>query len=181
MSLARADNLLVPQLYCLLLLLSSTNAACGKTTCSSPTTSGAVYFPNLTAGRHQAVILETTVLPPFPVLAQSTVFLIKEPPFSPFVPGALSYRDYTTGMRLAEGLNIKLLARVGYRVKFDSQFATRSESSIGFHRTPDGASVIPREGGNGGWTYMSNSEESDGRGGVFAVQVSMTFKRGFIS
>jgi len=67
------------------------------------------------------------------------------------------------GIEMSTGLTVKLIARTGRKV----QYANGDESDIEWHTRSDGAGVISLE--NGGYVYMSNSEEDDGNGGVYGL------------
>jgi len=67
------------------------------------------------------------------------------------------------GIEMSTGLTVKLIARTGRKV----QYANGDESNIEWHTRSDGAGIIPLE--NGGYVYMSNSEEDDGNGGVYGL------------
>ena len=67
------------------------------------------------------------------------------------------------GIEMSTGLNVKLIARTGRKV----QYANGDESDIEWHTRSDGAGIIELE--DGGYVYMSNSEEDDGNGGVYGL------------
>lgn len=93
-----------------------------------------------------------------------------------YVPGDLT--KYENGLALSTGLSSRLVARSGEPVKltaasngtaFDEEDTPTSAHS--FHREPDAAAVFPHPDGweTHGWIYTSNSELSDGGGGVGSV------------
>jgi hypothetical protein len=71
------------------------------------------------------------------------------------------------GLLLSEGLDARLIAKSGERVTY----ADGSESIQMFHKNPDAGATFSddREDNEGGWIYVSNSEVSDGKGGVGAI------------
>mmetsp|Transcript_6827 Transcript_6827/g.20310 ORF Transcript_6827/g.20310 Transcript_6827/m.20310 type:complete len:440 (-) Transcript_6827:648-1967(-) len=85
-----------------------------------------------------------------------------------FTPGNLSNIDEATGLRLAVGLSVRIIAKAGEKVTFSSQYAVTNESSHAFHGSPDGAAIF-NTSDDGGWVYVSNSEMSDNQGGVYAL------------
>ena len=64
---------------------------------------------------------------------------------------------------MSAGLTVKLIAREGSKV----QFANGGESKDSWHTRSDAAGILTTP--NGGYVYMSNSEESDGDGGVYGL------------
>ncbi|CAJ1947303.1 unnamed protein product [Cylindrotheca closterium] len=78
-----------------------------------------------------------------------------------YVPGKLTRNQ--NGLLLSRGLRSRIIARTNDRVRL----ANGSNSRDRFHGEPDGAAVFPDS--NGGWIYVSNSEENGGRGGVGAI------------
>jgi hypothetical protein len=89
-----------------------------------------------------------------------------DPIVTEYTPGKLTVRKI--GLLLSEGLDARLVAISGQHV----QNLDGSESSTPFHWRPDGAATFPdeREGNEGGWIYLSNSEmEETGQGGVGAI------------
>jgi hypothetical protein len=84
-------------------------------------------------------------------------------PFKLFNYGESLYTNYELGIQLSEGLNAKLIAQKNSRVKY----ADGSESTLRFHEWLDGAGVAPLP--DGGYVYMSNSEDDTGKGGVFGL------------
>lgn len=83
-----------------------------------------------------------------------------------YIPGALT--RYENGLELSTGLTSRIIATSGSRVSYD----VGGSSSAIFHSLPDGAGVFPTP--DGGWIYMSNSEDSSSsdpsRGGVGAIR-----------
>jgi hypothetical protein len=84
-------------------------------------------------------------------------------PFKLFNYGESLYTNYELGIQLSEGLNAKLIAQKNSRVKY----ADGSESTLKFHEWLDGAGVAPLP--DGGYVYISNSEDDAGKGGVFGL------------
>ena len=69
---------------------------------------------------------------------------------------------------LSEGLEARIIAETGKRVKFDDG----SSSNIEFHILPDAGAAFPdtRNWNSGGWIYVSNSEAKEAnQGGVGAI------------
>jgi len=78
-----------------------------------------------------------------------------------FVPGFLTVNE--RGLRLSSGLTARVIARSGEPVAF----ADGSSSEIGCHVKPDFGAVFRDPDNEGGWIYVSNSEDrSAGKGGV---------------
>jgi Bacterial protein of unknown function (DUF839) len=73
-----------------------------------------------------------------------------------FEPGVLVSSD--DGLRLSKGLTARVFARSDEKV----QYYNFSESLRSCHQTPDGAATFQdtRESNQGGWIYVSNSEEN---------------------
>jgi hypothetical protein len=81
-------------------------------------------------------------------------------------PGQLTVSE--NGLLLSEGLTSRLLARTGDLVQYDGG----GESEIPFHTYPDAGAVFvdERSENEGGWIYVTNSEDRDlGQGGAFSV------------
>jgi hypothetical protein len=85
--------------------------------------------------------------------------------YFPYRPGAL-VSEYE-GVKFAQGLKARVIARTGNFVTFDSPNAITAVSSIRFHDEPDGAAIYPLP--NGEYVYVSNSELTSKRGGVFGL------------
>uniref|UniRef100_A0A7S4I5N8 Right handed beta helix domain-containing protein n=1 Tax=Odontella aurita TaxID=265563 RepID=A0A7S4I5N8_9STRA len=124
-----------------------------------------VFSETIEPGLYQGYLLADNVHP-YSILASTDPFEVEDPPFQSFRPGKLTVKDQETGLSLSEGLQVRLIGKVGYRLKFDSLEARQGESSMGLHATPDGAGIV-RDGS--GWIYVSNSEQNDGKGGVYTV------------
>lgn len=77
-----------------------------------------------------------------------------------FIPGDLTVNE--NGLLLSTGLTARIIARYGDPVTYD----TGGQSAIPFHKDPDAAAVF--ETTDGGWIYVSNSE--DVPGGVGAIR-----------
>ena len=111
------------------------------------------------------------------VLNECYAFAVK-PAFAsviyPFIPGDLTTYDENTGLLLATGLRVKVLAQTDKNVHFTSKRSSQEHSVHPFHDAPDGAAVV--EATNGGWTYVSNSEslKGNGKGGVWAIHFDPT-------
>jgi len=65
------------------------------------------------------------------------------------------------GLRLPKGMKARVIAQSGYRVP---------NTDYIWHKSPDGGACFPT--GDGGWVYVSNSEESFFRGGAAAIRFS---------
>ena len=61
-----------------------------------------------------------------------------------------------------KGVIVRVLATANFKVGF----ANGEKSRLRFHSMPDGAAVIPLDSG---YVYVSNSEVTEGNGGVYAV------------
>ncbi len=77
--------------------------------------------------------------------------------------GDLNIRNNQLGIDISSGLSVRLLATKGRSVDFENG----SSSNLVFHDGIDAAKVVPLP--DGGWAYVSNSERSSGRGGVYAL------------
>jgi len=88
-----------------------------------------------------------------------------DPVVATYVPGDLTVDCDGGKLRLSTGLDCRLLTREGNRVRL----ANGSESGDRWHGKADGAAVIPHPTDQG-WYYVSNSEVSDGDGGVGALR-----------
>mmetsp|Transcript_20351 Transcript_20351/g.41910 ORF Transcript_20351/g.41910 Transcript_20351/m.41910 type:complete len:544 (-) Transcript_20351:142-1773(-) len=77
--------------------------------------------------------------------------------------GDLNIRNDQLGIDISSGLSARLLASTGKFV----DFVEGSISNLAFHDALDAAQVVPLP--DGGWAYVSNSERSSGRGGVYAL------------
>ena len=60
-------------------------------------------------------------------------------------------------------MTVRVIAKEGDRV----EYRDGTKSKLRFHPDLDGAAVVPLDGG--GYVYVSNSEESNGEGGVYGV------------
>ena len=90
-----------------------------------------------------------------------------QPLIYPYVRGDLGQYDDELGIRYSTGLRVRKLATSGETVKFTSSNTDKSESSIPFHAHPNGAGTFRLVGG--GWTYVSNADLANGKGGSFAI------------
>lgn len=77
-----------------------------------------------------------------------------------FIPGDLTVNE--NGLLLSTGLTSRIIAKYGEPVSY----VTGGLSSIPFHKDPDAAAVF--ETSDGGWIYVSNSEDEPG--GVGAIR-----------
>ena len=75
---------------------------------------------------------------------------------------SLSRRNHTF-KKVSKGITVRVLAKANSKVKY----ANGNKSELPFHRSPDGAAVIPLDGG--GYVYVSNSEVSKSKGGVYGL------------
>ena len=117
--------------------------------------------------------MEPTSTPTSSPTRQPTEFTSSNPTEAPvdwdiitYRPGDLTVRQ--AGLWLSSGLQAREIASSGSRV----DYANGSRSETRFHGLPDGADTFPdpREGNEGGWIYVSNSEMPDrGDGGVGAI------------
>lgn len=107
----------------------------------------------------------TPVLTPFPT-SDPTMVPSGYPtnsPFKLFNYGESLYTNQEIGIQISQGLNARVLARVNQRVRY----ADGGVSSLRFHEALDGAGVAPLP--DGGYVYVSNSENDNRRGGVFGL------------
>ena len=81
-------------------------------------------------------------------------------PPSPIDPGDLKVIDSSTGLKLSEGLQARLIASSNSRVALTNNRYSQEY----FFKDPDGAAVFPRPGG--GWYYVINSEQWNRNSGV---------------
>ena len=75
---------------------------------------------------------------------------------------------YIVGIEMSTGLSVKLIALTGQKVTY----ANGETSKDSWHTQSDAAGILVLDPANpttGGYVYMSNSEESDGNGGVFGL------------
>ena len=59
---------------------------------------------------------------------------------------------------MSKGITVRVLARANSKVNYDNG----EKSELPFHRSPDGAVVLPL---NSGYVYVSNSKAPKGKGG----------------
>ena len=83
-----------------------------------------------------------------------------------FQLGRLVTKQY--GIRVSQGLQIRLIARTGDLVSMTSPDAPSPTSKLPFHIEPDGAHIFALD--DGGWIYVSNSEAPRGAGGVYSME-----------
>jgi hypothetical protein len=88
------------------------------------------------------------------------------PPTPSFALGELTVSNL--GLRLSEGLSVKIIARFGQRVPLTSPQSNSNLSNLKFHGNPDGAGVFELD--DGGYMYLSNAENINGEGGVYGVE-----------
>ena len=79
---------------------------------------------------------------------------------SPIDPGDLKVIHSSTGLKLSEGLKVRLIASADTRVALTNGRFSQER----FFKDPDGAAVFPRPGG--GWYYVINSEQWNRNSGV---------------
>eukprot|EP00986_Skeletonema_menzelii_P016299 scaffold14214_cov117-Skeletonema_menzelii.AAC.1 len=84
-------------------------------------------------------------------------------PFVLFTYGESLYTDNDLGIQISDGLTARQIAQTGSRVSF----VNGEQSSISYHGMMDGAGIAPLP--DGGYAYLSNSEKSSGRGGVYGL------------
>ncbi len=75
----------------------------------------------------------------------------------------LSLVETIHSKKVSKGITVRVLAKANSKVKY----ANGNKSELPFHRSPDGAAVIPLDGG--GYVYVSNSEVSKSKGGVYGL------------
>jgi uncharacterized protein len=80
------------------------------------------------------------------------------------------------GIKVSEGLSLRLIAQSGMPIIFPSNEAAHQESKLAFHSNPDGAHIF-RLPDDDGYVYVSNSEEPNKKGGVYGLEFD---RRGFI-
>lgn len=87
---------------------------------------------------------------------------------NPFFMGDSFVTNKDLGIEHSAGISVRLIARTGQKV----QFANGEKSKRSWHSRSDGAGIIPLNPENPleeGYVYVSNSEESDGGGGVYGA------------
>jgi hypothetical protein len=84
-------------------------------------------------------------------------------PFALFNYGERLITNYNLGIEISEGLMVRQIAKFGEQV----QYVGGNKSNKNFHAWLDGAGVAPLPGGV--WVYISNSEDDNGKGGVYGV------------
>jgi hypothetical protein len=67
------------------------------------------------------------------------------------------------GIKVSKGVTVRAIAYAGRYVNL----AAGTKSTLPFHSSPDGAAVFPLT--NGGYVYVTNSEVTEKRGGVYGV------------
>jgi hypothetical protein len=77
------------------------------------------------------------------------------------------FRDPQTGLMISKGLTVRRFASSGAKIRFESTYATTQYSNKKFHFDPDGATCLTTK--DGGWAYVSNSENTRGPGGVYSL------------
>ena len=110
-----------------------------------------------TAVTGAAVEPSTSIHPSIPSVTPSTK------PFAQFNYGERLITDYNLGIEISEGLVVRQIAKFGEQV----EYVDGNKSNRVFHAWLDGAGVAPLPGGE--WVYISNSEDDDGKGGVYGV------------
>ncbi|KAL3941378.1 MAG: hypothetical protein SGBAC_004263 [Bacillariaceae sp.] len=80
-----------------------------------------------------------------------------------YVPGHLN--NLKQGLILSVGLDARIIAVADEKVKFEKKKAEKSKEK--FHKRPDAGATFELE--DGGWIYVSNSEEANKKGGVGAL------------
>lgn len=88
--------------------------------------------------------------------------------------GLLSSTNFY-GIQVSQGLLLRRIVRSGEPVVYMSKEATSRTSKLPYHSNPDGAHIF--ESPDGGFVYVSNSEDPRSAGGVYALVFD---KRGFI-
>jgi hypothetical protein len=89
-----------------------------------------------------------------------------ESPFVLFSYGESLVTDNNLDIQISDGLTAKMIARAGSRVNL----ANGGQSSRAYHMYMDGAGVTPLR--DGGYVYVSNSEDDNGKAGVHGLYFS---------
>ena len=115
--------------------------------------------------------LRTNAPAPAPTLSPSIAVKATEEPTRPrtYNPGVLNVIH--EGIKLSEGLSVKIIAKSGDPVQYKDGKLSRTL----FHHSPDGGDsfVDTRPGNTGGWVYVSNSKADESlSGGVGAITFS---------
>ena len=82
---------------------------------------------------------------------------------STYIPGDLTVEE--NGLLLSTGLKSRIIGKSGSSVVN----IHGEESAELFHPLPDAGACFTNPNGDGGWAYVSNSEEDNGKGGVGAI------------
>lgn len=82
---------------------------------------------------------------------------------STYIPGDLTVEE--NGLLLSTGLSSRIIGKSGFPVAN----IHGEVSSANFHPLPDAGACFANPNGDGGWVYVSNSEEDNGKGGVGAI------------
>lgn len=82
---------------------------------------------------------------------------------STYIPGDLTVNE--NGLLLSTGLKSRIIGKSGLPVIN----LYGEESTALFHPLPDAGACFANPNGDGGWVYVSNSEEDDGKGGVGGI------------
>ena len=98
-------------------------------------------------------------------LIQYHTFDQEEVPPLTFRRGDLSVDVPELGIRISQGLSVKVLARANETI----QYGNGTLSTLPFHSMADGATVLPIDDDDGGYAYVSNSEMKQKMGGVYAL------------
>ena len=91
----------------------------------------------------------------------SIFFFIQPPPKGGFLGNEL-IDIQELGIRLDSSLSATQIAKVGQKVQLKD-----GKSALNWHSWMDGATTIALS--NGDYVYVSNSEEDDGKGGVYGL------------
>ena len=84
-------------------------------------------------------------------------------PTLPFVLGESFFTHKDHGLEISTGLSVRSIARSGSPVKYSNG----KESGRNFHYYMDAAGIVPLS--DGGYVYISNSENDSPKGGVFGL------------
>jgi hypothetical protein len=100
---------------------------------------------------------------PIPTRAQTQTLSPTESPFVLFSYGESLVTDPNLSIQISDGLTAKRIAQAGTKVTF----ASGGQSSRTYHRYMDAAGVTTLP--DGGYVYVSNSEDYNGKAGVFGL------------
>ncbi len=113
-----------------------------------------ISIPTLSRSTEHGILIQTPT--------QFSSVVSSDAPTKQFLPGELLLSNEELGIKLSSGLEAKLIASSGKKLKL----VDGKDSDLPFHFEIDGGGVIDL--GDRGYVYVSNSEET--AGGVYGLQ-----------